>query len=61
MLYGFSLPTKAVTVPTGSDWLHEIKHDDNRMMVIRDRERVRLISRGGYDWAQDFPLIVTAH
>jgi hypothetical protein len=30
------------------------------MMVVRDQDRVRLISRGGYDWADRFPLIVAA-
>jgi bifunctional non-homologous end joining protein LigD len=29
-------------------------------MLIRDQDRVRLISRGGHDWARYFPLIVTA-
>jgi bifunctional non-homologous end joining protein LigD len=48
MLYAFSLPTKAREVPRGPDWLHEIKHDGYRMMVVRDQERVRLISRGGH-------------
>jgi bifunctional non-homologous end joining protein LigD len=47
-------------VPAGSDWLHEIKYDGYRMMLIRDQDRVRLISRGGYDWVQRFPLIVAA-
>jgi bifunctional non-homologous end joining protein LigD len=60
MLYAFSLPTKADKVPTGSDWIHEIKHDGYRMMVIREHDRVRLISRGGYEWADLFPLIVSA-
>jgi hypothetical protein len=26
-MYEFSLPTKAEKVPTGSDWIHEIKRD----------------------------------
>jgi bifunctional non-homologous end joining protein LigD len=30
------------------------------MLLIRDRDRVRLISRGGHDWAKRFPLIVAA-
>jgi ATP-dependent DNA ligase len=59
MLYAFSIPTKADKVPTGSDWIHEIKYDGYRMMLIRE-QRVRLISRGGYDWAERFPLIVAA-
>jgi bifunctional non-homologous end joining protein LigD len=60
MLYEFSLPTKADKVPTGADWLHEIKYDGYHMMVIRDQDRVRLISRRGYDWVWRFPLIVAA-
>jgi bifunctional non-homologous end joining protein LigD len=35
MLYQFSLPTKADKVPTGPQWLHEIKFDGYRMMVVR--------------------------
>ena len=38
-------------VPTGSDWLHEIKYDGYRLIVHRDGDRVRLITRGGYDWS----------
>jgi ATP-dependent DNA ligase len=60
MLYTFSLPTKAAKVPAGPDWLHEVKYDGYRMMLIREQDRVRLISRGGHDWARRFPLIVTA-
>jgi ATP-dependent DNA ligase len=60
MLYPFSLPTKSDKVPTGCDWIHEIKYDGYRMMLIREQDRVRLVSRGGYDWADRFPLIVSA-
>jgi ATP-dependent DNA ligase len=28
------------------------------MIVVRELDRVRLISRGGYDWSHRFPLIV---
>jgi bifunctional non-homologous end joining protein LigD len=59
-MYAFSLPTKADKVPAGQEWIHEIKYDGYRMMLIRDQDRVRLISRGGYDWASRFPLIVAA-
>jgi ATP-dependent DNA ligase len=45
-LYEFPRATKADEVPAGPDWLHEIKHDGYRMMLIRDQDRVRLISRG---------------
>jgi hypothetical protein len=47
-------------VPAGPDWLHEIKYDGYRMMVIREQDRARLISRGGNDWAKHFQLIVNA-
>jgi bifunctional non-homologous end joining protein LigD len=59
-MYAFSFPTKADKVPAGDDWIHEIKYDGYRMMVIREQDRVRLISRGGHDWAKFFPLIVEA-
>jgi hypothetical protein len=47
-------------VPAGQEWIHEIKYDGYRMMVVRDRDRVRLFSRGGHDWADRFPLVVSA-
>jgi ATP-dependent DNA ligase len=43
-------------VPAGPEWLHEIKYDGFRLRV----ERVRLITRGGYDWTKRFPWIVEA-
>jgi bifunctional non-homologous end joining protein LigD len=46
MLYEFSLPTKSDQVPAGADWIHEIKYDGYRMLVVRDNDRVRVISRG---------------
>jgi hypothetical protein len=58
VLYPFSLPTKADKVPAGTGWIHEIKHDGYRMMLIRDQDRVRLISRDRVYWAR--PLITTA-
>jgi bifunctional non-homologous end joining protein LigD len=59
-MYTFSLPIKADKVPAGCDWIHEIKYDGYRMMIIRDQDCVRLISRGGHDWSKRFPLVVAA-
>jgi bifunctional non-homologous end joining protein LigD len=59
MFYEFSLPTKWDTVPTGPDWIHEIKYDGYRLLVIRDA-RVRLLSRSGLDWTKRFPWIAEA-
>ncbi len=56
--FDFCLPTRATHVPSGPDWLHEIKYDGYRLRLERDGERVRLITRGGYDWTKRFPWIV---
>lgn len=56
--FQFCLPVRATVVPSGSDWLHEIKHDGYRLRLERDGERVRLITKGGHDWTKRFPWIV---
>ena len=53
-------PTSGKAVPATSDWLHEVKYDGYRLIVVREGKRVRLISRGGYDWSDRFPWIVEA-
>jgi hypothetical protein len=58
--FEFCLPTKATTVPSGPDWLHEVKYDGYRVRVERDGDRVRLFSRNGYDWTSRYPWIVEA-
>jgi bifunctional non-homologous end joining protein LigD len=30
------IPTRGTKVPAGPDWIHEIKHDGYRMIVVRD-------------------------
>ena len=56
--FDFCLPTKANSVPSTADWLHEIKYDGYRLRLERDGDRVRLITRGGYDWTQRYPWII---
>jgi bifunctional non-homologous end joining protein LigD len=58
--YDFCIPTRGTQVPHTPDWLHEIKYDGYRLRVERDGDRVRLITRGGYDWAPRYPWIVEA-
>jgi ATP-dependent DNA ligase len=58
--FEFCLPTTGKVVPAGPEWLHEIKYDGFRLRVERDGERVRLITRGGYDWTKRYPWIVEA-
>jgi ATP-dependent DNA ligase len=59
-MFDFCLPTNAKAVPDGPDWFHEIKYDGYRLRVERDGERVRLITRGGYNWTKRYPWIVEA-
>jgi ATP-dependent DNA ligase len=59
-VFQLSLPTNGITVPAGPEWLHEVKYDGYRMLLIRERDRVRLITRGGNDWTKRFPWIVEA-
>ena len=39
---------------------HEVKYDGYRLRLERDGERVRLITRGGYNWTDRYPWIVEA-
>ena len=55
---GPCLPTKTDKLPSGSQWLHEIKHDGFRIIARKNRAQVRLYSRPGNDLTHRFPLIV---
>jgi bifunctional non-homologous end joining protein LigD len=39
------LPTKTDKLPSGSQWLHEIKHDGFRVIARKNGAQVRLYSR----------------
>ena len=54
------LPSPAKAPPSGSGWLHEIKHDGFRIMARRDGAGVRLITRSGNDFSSRFPFIAMA-
>jgi bifunctional non-homologous end joining protein LigD len=56
--FEFCIPIRGTKVPSGPDWLHEIKYDGYRLRLERDGDRVRLITRGGYDWTKRYPWIV---
>jgi bifunctional non-homologous end joining protein LigD len=54
-------PTKStIIVPDGPDWLHEVKYDGYRLRLERDGDRVRLITKGGYNLTDRYPWIVEA-
>src|SRR5436189_5386816 len=52
------LPIKTDKLPSGSEWLHEIKHDGFRVIARKTGVQVRLYSRPGNDLTYRFPLIV---
>jgi bifunctional non-homologous end joining protein LigD len=54
------LPSPGKAVPSGPDWLHEVKHDGYRLLVHRNGDHVRLITRQGRDYTKRFPWIVEA-
>jgi bifunctional non-homologous end joining protein LigD len=58
--FEFCIPAVGRVVPAGAEWFHEIKYDGYRLRVERDGARVRLITRGGHDWTDRYPLIVEA-
>ncbi|OAP49997.1 non-homologous end-joining DNA ligase [Sinorhizobium americanum] len=43
--------------PKGPDWAFEVKWDGYRLAVHIEPGRVRIITRGGYDWRSKFPSI----
>jgi len=48
------IPTRGTKVPSGHDWLREIKHDGYRMIVQREGKRVRLFTRNGHNWTEGY-------
>ncbi|MBR0802822.1 DNA ligase [Bradyrhizobium japonicum] len=55
-----ALPVMGTKVPTGADWMHEIKYDGYRLVVVRENDRVQLLTKNGHDWAERYPRIVEA-
>src|SRR5262249_9774565 len=54
------LPRLAKDPPGGPGWIHEIKHDGFRLIAWREGDRVRLVTRNGYDFTSRYPKIVAA-
>ena len=46
--------------PEGRHWIHEIKHDGYRCIVIVERGGALVYTRNGYDWSDRYPSIVRA-
>jgi ATP-dependent DNA ligase len=54
------LPTNGHAVPTGPQWVYEIKHDGFRFICRRDGDHVRVFSRRGLDHTDRAPAIAEA-
>src|SRR5258708_3124794 len=54
------LPTLKDAPPSGRQWVHEIKFDGYRVQAQLAEGRVRLFTRGGYDWTPRFARIAAA-
>ena len=53
-------PIKASKPPSGTDWVHEIKHDGYRIIIRRGGPTVRLYSRNANDWTARLSAIAAA-
>jgi hypothetical protein len=54
------LPTAPDRCKSGTDWVHEIKHDGYRLIARRTDDRVRLYTCRGFNRADRYPRIVEA-
>lgn len=52
------LATLVDSVPAGDGWLFEMKYDGYRCLAAVDGEAVRLYTRNGLDWTEQFGAIV---
>jgi bifunctional non-homologous end joining protein LigD len=52
------LPTLVSGPPTGGGWLHEIKQDGYRTLVVVDHGKVRAFTRNGHDWTDRYSRVV---
>ena len=52
------IPTRAKEAPAGSSWIHEIKHDGFRTLLVKEGIYVRALTRNGHDWTNRYAPIV---
>jgi DNA ligase D-like protein (predicted ligase) len=54
------LPTLTNQPPKDEDWIHEVKHDGYRTLLVVERGQARAYTRKGFDWSQSYPGIIRA-
>jgi bifunctional non-homologous end joining protein LigD len=53
-------PTLVPEPPAGEGWIHEIKYDGYRTLIVMDQGKVRAYSRPGRDWTGPYRRVVEA-
>jgi bifunctional non-homologous end joining protein LigD len=59
----FIQPQLATSVdhpPPRAGWIHEVKHDGYRTLLIVERHKARAYTRNGFDWTDRYPAITKA-
>ncbi|MBU1336927.1 MAG: DNA ligase D [Alphaproteobacteria bacterium] len=54
----FQLCTLTDTIPAGGNWLFEMKFDGYRAQIAISGSEVRVYTRNGHDWTQQFSVIL---
>jgi hypothetical protein len=54
------IPRLVPEPPSGEGWIHEIKHDGYRTLIVIDSGKVRAFSRHGRDWTGPYRRVVEA-
>src|SRR5262245_40212848 len=54
------LPTLVPEPPTGEGWIHEIKYNGYRTLIVIDRGQVRAFTRNGHVWTAAYRRVVAA-
>jgi bifunctional non-homologous end joining protein LigD len=50
----------AVENPPRAGWIHDVKHDGYRTLLIIERRKARAYTRNGFDWTERYNGIVKA-
>ena len=63
MFLEFIKPQLATAVdhpPPRAGWIHEVKHDGYRTLLIIERRKPRAYTRNGFDWTERYTGIMKA-
>ena len=54
------IPTSVPEPPAGAGWIHEIKYDGYRTLIVIDQGKVSPYSRPGRNWSGPYRGVVDA-